>query len=244
MVGGMNVVLIKRDARLIDHEPLTTAASCHQLPLLILYVYDVCQLRCDTYHESHHQFINEGLMELNSKVQSIAGAGGGSLTFRTGCTADVLKDLHSRVPIRSIFSHYEVGNHATARCNELVREWCNDNGVVLRQFRQDGVSDVRHEALDEGSWAKKWTAQMIRPQLDPPEHFRLVSSDVVEPGCIANARDCGVKHLGTRPGAQYGGESKGIAMLESFLQQRGEGELPAHLTESRFDKACAQRPGS
>ena len=104
MVGGMNVVLIKRDARLIDHEPLTTAASCHQLPLLILYVYDVCQLRCDTYHESHHQFINEGLMELNSKVQSIAGAGGGSLTFRTGCTADVLKDLHSRVPIVRVIS--------------------------------------------------------------------------------------------------------------------------------------------
>ena len=72
----MNVVWLKRDARLLDHEPLYLAASRDE-PMVLLYVYEDCHLKSDTYHEAHHNFINEGLADVDAKVRKIADTGGG-----------------------------------------------------------------------------------------------------------------------------------------------------------------------
>ena len=63
----MNVVWLKRDVRLLDHEPLCLAASRGE-PIVLLYVYEDCLLSSDTYHEAHHTFINDGLADLDAKV--------------------------------------------------------------------------------------------------------------------------------------------------------------------------------
>ena len=60
----MNVVWLKRVVRLVDHEPLCLAASRDE-PTLLLYVYEQCHLKSDTYHEAHHSFINDGLADLD-----------------------------------------------------------------------------------------------------------------------------------------------------------------------------------
>ena len=222
MLPGMNVVWIKRDARITDHEPLAAAAMCH-LPMLLLYIYDPCQMTSDCYHEAHHTFINDGLRDFDKRVCALAAEGGGGLTVRSGCAANVFAELHARVPIGEIFSHDDVGNKVAAGCCCKVDAWAAASGVKWRKFRQDGVSDVRHEQLDEGSWAKKWSTQMMQPQASTPTRLRLVSTDTIARGRIADAHDCGVKHLGARPGAQHGGETLGCGMLTSFLERRGEG---------------------
>ena len=53
--------------RLLDHEPLTLAAARAE-PTVILYVYEDCHLKSDTYHAAHHVFINDGLADLDAKI--------------------------------------------------------------------------------------------------------------------------------------------------------------------------------
>lgn len=216
----MNVVWLKRDVRLDDHEPLALAAKS-DVPCIVLYVYESELMRSDTYHESHHRFINEGLAELNDKLRTMVEGGG--ITFRSGEIVKVLSELHASAPLRTIFSHREVGNSISRLRNERVQTWADANGVAWTQCRQDGVSDVRHEELDEGSWAKKWTAQMQSRRHPPPSRLPLVDSRFIERGVLADASSCGVAHLGVRPGAQRGGEAVAQGMLASFLSQRGEG---------------------
>lgn len=228
----MNVVWLKRDVRLLDHEPLALAARS-SLPVLLLYVYERCHMESEVYHEAHHNFINDGLVDLDTKVRTLAGNDANGLTLRVGNVVDVLSEIHACVPIQEIFSHHEVGNHISTERNERVAKWADAHGVRWTQCRQDGVSDVRHEKLDKGSWAKKWTGQMTRSQFSAPTKLQVISSRVIKPGAIADARACGVKHLGERLGAQRGGETHGNAILHSFLDQRGEGyceEMSSPLT--------------
>ena len=44
----MNVVWLKRDVRLIDHEPLSLAAA-EKLPCVVIYIYEPELLTSDTY---------------------------------------------------------------------------------------------------------------------------------------------------------------------------------------------------
>lgn len=228
----MNVVWLKRDVRLDDHEPLTLASK-EELPCIVLYVYEPELLQSDTYHESHHIFINEGLAELDAKLRAMGFGGNGGLSVRTGDIVEVLTELHRLIPIRTIFSHREVGNLISLRRNERVLAWAEATGVRWTQCRQDGVSDLRHEELDEGSWAKKWTQQMQGLRHPPPTRLLMVSPERLSRGALADASSCGVVHRGIRPGAQTGGEAAAQGILHSFLTQRGEAycdELSSPLT--------------
>ena len=216
----MNVVWLKRDVRLTDHEPLCLALACEE-PVLLLYIYEPAHLQSDTYHESHHIFINEGLAELDEQARALSGGAAG-ITYRRGGAVAVLTALHAQGPVRRLFSHREVGNAISRERNEAVAAWAAASGVEWTQCMQDGVSEVRHEELDEGSWASKWTAQMQRPQLPPPTALRLVSATAIAPGTPEDAVACGVVHRGARPSAQRGGEARALATLRSFLETRGE----------------------
>jgi deoxyribodipyrimidine photo-lyase len=218
----MDVVWLKRDARIVDHEPLATAAKS-ELPVLLLYVYERCHMESDVYHESHHDFINEGLQDLAAAVRALTPDGTGGITYRMGCAVEALSELHAALPIHTLYSHHEVGNKITAERNSRVAAWAEANGVSWVQCRQDGVSDVRHAELDEGSWAKKWTAQMSSHAFEPPSRLCLVSPSTIAPRQQLCASACGVKHLGARPGAQRGGETIALATLAAFFDERGEG---------------------
>lgn len=214
----MNVVWLKRDARLLDHEPLCISAAREE-PTLLLYVYEDCHLTSDTYHEAHHTLVNDGLADLDAKVKAIADTGGG-IVFRKGCVVEALTRLHADVPIRELLSHREVGNATSRSRDSKVAAWAAEHGVTWTQCRQDGVSDVRHEELDQGSWAKKWSDQMTAPAHAAPRRLRMVRG--LEHGALLDAHACGVVHLGARPSAQRGGETRALATLESFLGTRGE----------------------
>ena len=187
----MNVVWLKRDVRLIDHEPLSLAVSQPE-HMILLYVYEDCHLGSDVYHEAHHQFINEGLADLDAKVRAIADSG---IVFRRGSAVDALAALHATVPIRALFSHSEVGNAISRSRDAEVAAWATAQGVRWTRCRQDGVSDVRHADLGEGSWAARWAGAMGAPQAPAPTRLRLVPADRIDPGTLLDARACAVRHF-------------------------------------------------
>ena len=79
----MDVVWLKRDARLTDHGPL---AHVTVRPFVILYVYEPDQLQHHSVHGSHVEFVNEGLQDLDQCIASLIDAesstNGHCVTFR------------------------------------------------------------------------------------------------------------------------------------------------------------------
>ncbi|KAK3254665.1 hypothetical protein CYMTET_36128 [Cymbomonas tetramitiformis] len=68
---GMDVVWIKRDARLHDHGPFAHVGA---RPFCVLYCYEPDQLAHHSVHGSHIGFINEGLQDLDNALHSLAGS--------------------------------------------------------------------------------------------------------------------------------------------------------------------------
>eukprot|EP00854_Cymbomonas_tetramitiformis_P031827 gene31827-40160_t len=67
----MDVVWIKRDARLHDHGPFAHVGA---RPFCVLYCYEPDQLAHHSVHGSHIGFINEGLQDLDNALHSLAGS--------------------------------------------------------------------------------------------------------------------------------------------------------------------------
>ena len=99
---------------------------------------------------------------MDASIRAISSTGTG-ITFRIGRVVDILEQLHAQSPMRALFSHREVGNGISLERDRQVAEWAGLHNIRWMQFEQDGVSDIRHSELDEGSWAKKWTAKVSAP---------------------------------------------------------------------------------
>lgn len=180
----MDVVWLKRDARLRDHGPLTEvllgAGGSH---FALLYIYEPSQLQHKTVHGSHLAFANEGLRELDARLQELlhgpaapagiaaqqaavparAAAAAGELAVITtliGEAVDELSRLHSSEhgPVRRLLSHQETGHLASYGRDRAVRRWCKAHDVVWVEYEQNGVSrGLRSRADTDGKAAQERT---------------------------------------------------------------------------------------
>lgn len=203
------IVWFKRDLRLADHWPLAEAAR--RGPVLGVYVYEPEILESAEFEASHLVFINEALRELRQAFR----ARGGELLLRWGEAVAVLEGLRAELRFRRLWSHEETGNLITFRRDQRVQRWCREQGIEWREFRQDGV--IRRLRSRDG-WAAAWERTMNSPCASVPE--RLGPGAAVEPGDFLEPESAGLGPTG-KPEAQRGGETVGLATLDSFLSGRG-----------------------
>ena len=64
----INIVWLKRDLRLLDHEALHTALATQQ-QCLLLYVFENIILEDDHYSDRHFDFIKQSLVALNLQLK-------------------------------------------------------------------------------------------------------------------------------------------------------------------------------
>lgn len=212
----MNVVWIKRDARLHDHWPLAEAAKqSSRVPCLVLFIYEPEHFESKVFDGSHLQFINEGLAEMDSRLRGVSGGGG--LTCRVGDAVEVLSALHATAPIQTLLSHEETGNGISLARNRRVAAWARKAGVAWREFPQSGV--VRGLTNRDG-WAKRWDAAMRQPVAPQLAQLRLVDESLVAREGLRSAADLGIPPS-TRTEAQKGGEGRALDALDAFLRARG-----------------------
>ena len=165
----MDVVWLKKDARLSDHGPLSSVllpadgaptvgtfarheATATAAPFVVLYLYEPSLLRHQTAHGSHVVFTNEGLAELEAGLQLLRREGAPAegelepepsaiLTTRVAEAVDALEELHRSAagPIARLLSHEETGHLSSYGRDKAVKRWCRANGVLWQEFEQSGV---------------------------------------------------------------------------------------------------------
>ncbi|MEM9293097.1 MAG: FAD-binding domain-containing protein [Acidobacteriota bacterium] len=232
--GGLQVVWLKRDLRLHDHQPLAEAAR--RGPVLPLFVYEPDLLASAEFDPSHFTCLRTSLRELAAGFEQR----GARLAFRVGEVTEVLEAIHRRQPIAALWSHQETGNDLTYRRDRQVGRWARERGVPWHQPRQHGI--VR-ALKDRDGWAKQWNQLMARPLVPvPPRFLGAQELPAFADFDFEGPREAGELGIGpdTKDLAWAGGEAAGREVLESFLAHRGVDYRKAMSSPVTAADACSR----
>jgi deoxyribodipyrimidine photo-lyase len=226
--SSVHVVWFKRDLRIVDHAPLAEAAALG--PVLPLYVAEPGLWREPDTSARQWEALREGLIELRAALAAL----GQPLVVRIGDVVAVLESLRGSHGIAALWSHMETGNAWTYARDRRVAAWARAHGIPWHERRAFGV--VRGLKLRQG-WVGQWEALMREPQASTPR--ALVPIRGLDPGPIPTGADLGLAD-DPCPGRQRGGRRAGLALLESFLAERGANYPREMSSPVTAESACSR----
>lgn len=216
----MQVVWFKRDLRVVDHEALAESVRCG--PVLPLYVLEPELWQQTDLSRRQYQFLCDSLDSLNNSLRGL----GQELVIKVGDIVEILNNVHARHNIQALWSHQETWNGWTYERDKRVQKWASENAVPWHQPAQNGV--IRRLKQRNG-WSACWNQKMNQPLHSSPVYLQPVNESSES---LPHANVLGLKEDGCVT-PQAGGRSKGLKLLHSFLEERGEGytrEMSSPLT--------------
>ena len=206
----IQVVWFKRDLRLQDHAVLAHAAL--RGPVLPLVIVEPDYWKLPDTSSRQWQFWRGCIDDL---AHDIAKAGG-QLVIRQGETIDVLDSLRVAMGTFDLWSHEETGNQWTFARDLDVKAWVAAYHIPWAEHAQFGVWRGRGQNRD--IWARRWDKMMQAPITPVPkvEWAPLLSSDPLPTPQNLGCADDNILHL------QPAGRTVGLALLHSFLHERGQ----------------------
>jgi len=225
----VELVWFKRDLRVADHRPLSMAAQSG--PVLPLFVVEPDLWQQPDMSGRQFAFLQDCLHVLQSDLAEL----GQPLVIRVGDVVEVFSALAQTFQIAAIWSHEETGNAWTYARDKRVAAWCAANGIVWKEYRQDGV--VRRLQSRNG-WAKRWDQTMASDPARPPPGLQALdietrAAQTLDGAAIGIASDpC--------PQRQAGGRGAAVATLDSFLTERGRTYRRAMSSPALGATACSR----
>ncbi len=226
MAEPVTLVWFKRDLRIEDHAPLCAAAERGRVAPV--YVAEPGLWAQPTMSGRQWAFIADSLGALRDDLARL----GAALVLRVGDAAEELARLAAETGADALYAHQETGDGWTYARDRRVAAWARRAGLEFREWQAGGV--VRRLRSRDG-WAKAWDRTMARPSLAAPS-LRGVR---VEPGPIPDAAALGLAP-DPCPERQPGGRRAGLAMLESFLTERGRDYRAAMASPVTGFDACSR----
>ncbi len=205
-VPPLQVVWFKRDLRVYDHAPLHEASQRGWV--VPLYIFEPELWRQPDTSNRQWRFIRECLLELDRELGKLAGRQSGLIT-RVGNAVEVLEQIYQAHGIAALWAHQEVGNGWTFERDKAVRRWAKARGIPFHELPQDGI--VRGLKSREG-WREHWESVMAQPCVPVPARLQIAPLRSDRLPTAVGDDEC--------PGAQMGGRSQGLALLQSFLAHR------------------------
>ncbi len=228
----LHIVWLKRDLRSRDHTPLARAIRTGE-PLLLLYSFEPGLMALPESAPRHFQFIHQSLDDLDRQL----APHGAHILRRHGDVLPAFQRLAQHFELRGIWAHQETGQEWTFRRDQQILRWARQEGIPLREFRQDGV--FRRRWQREG-WQEDWEDEMA----EPLEHPELVSAHWAE--LAPELREALVgppmpAWLREYPdGMQPGGESFARKYFQSFLHDRVHNYLRHLARPAQSRRGCSR----
>jgi deoxyribodipyrimidine photo-lyase len=242
----VQVVWFKRDLRLEDHAAFH--AACDRGPVLAMYVVEPSMWQAPDAGGAQYGFLVESLIDLRDRLHEL----GLRLWLRVAELPEVLEQLRMGLADGfELHSLMETGNALSYERDRAVARWCRSHGLSWHEWPNHGV--WRPER-DRDSWAARWEQRMREPVLQVPcvRHGAAVWRPVSDklPARLIKLREAGrpgfaspeLEQLARRdkPARQRGGRGQAIALLESFLQQRGQTYRRAMSSPLTASQACSR----
>jgi deoxyribodipyrimidine photo-lyase len=165
--GVINLVWLKRDLRLTDHQPLWQAVQSN-LPFIIVYVFEPDYWQQADTSARQWQFIYHSLIELKDQAQKQNG----DIWVLQGDSQQCLELIHQQFTIKHIFSHQETGNDWTYQRDKRIGHWCKTQNIRWIEEPQFAVTRGK---LNRDKWDSLWQQFMATPCLTTPNLRAAIS---------------------------------------------------------------------
>jgi deoxyribodipyrimidine photo-lyase len=209
-----NIVWYKRDLRVNDHAPLLTA-SCHDEPVIPLYVVEPDHWLQPDASRRHWHFIYDCLCDLNIELRDL----GQELIIKVGNAVDIFAQLHLDYAIGTIYTHEETGNLWSYQRDIAVQNLCNDLGIDIQQTPTNGVVRKLHSRDSWSNIRNRRMAEAIHAKPNALKYIGRCQSDPLPSKCDPMFGKLPIGNV------QKGGRIQAVKDLKSFLNHRSRGYL-------------------
>ncbi|MGM0524680.1 MAG: deoxyribodipyrimidine photo-lyase/cryptochrome family protein [Pseudomonadota bacterium] len=220
----INVIWLKRDLRLHDHEPLKQASES-AFPALLLYAFEPDMEADPHLSQRHFRFIIESLTDIKQQNPEAA------LLVKRDSILNILTKLHSDFGINQLLSHQEVGLNYTFQRDLEVGQWCRDSQINWTEFPTGAVIRGLTHRYD---WDKRWRQRMRASA----QHPQLNQINWLQPTPQSDS----LPEQWQQPNHhfQQGGEINAWSTLNSFYAGRGKNYYRGLSSPITAETACSR----
>ena len=204
------MVWFKRDLRVQDHAALALAAQSGDA-VIPLYIVEPAYWQQPDMSGRHWAFVAQCVRHLNQELELL----GGHLVVRVDGAVAALEKLRQQFGVARIISHCETGNLWTYARDKKVARWAHQHGVAWVEVPQSAVG--RGQARGE-HWARRRDQFVAAPIIPAPKKLKVLAA-VSEP--LPSAAQLQLSD-DLPASAQHGGRRHAEALLNEFLQSRGQ----------------------
>lgn len=227
------LVWLKKDLRVTDHRPLFEATkNCEEV--IALYIYEPEWLHSYEFDESHLNFLNQSLKDLEQELARFNI----SLVTQAGSAVEVFRNIkRNHYDYDCVYTHQETGVAWTFYRDLQVVDFFRSQAIQYKEYYQFAV--VR-KLKNRDAWNSLRQQIIERKMIPNPRQLSrrsTVSSEGILDLRALNSRWNLSLKATTIKSPQRGGSREAVRTLESFLTLRGESYLsdisdPWHSQES------------
>lgn len=207
---AINIVWLKRDLRLQDHEPLHRAEQ-DGIPYFIIYLFEPSVIYYPDTSLRHLQFVYHAIKSLNKRLKNYNR----TIEVFYGEAIDVFTFLTKTYTIQQLLSYQESGTKTTWKRDKQIKQYCTKNKIRWIESQRDGI--IRG-LKNRATWNKRWHAAMHAPIIK--NYYSVTTLNALEHSYVVPSEL--VTKLENYP-KQYqpAGEENAWRYLKSFAQKRG-----------------------
>jgi len=207
---AINIVWLKRDLRLQDHEPLHKAEQ-EEVPYLIIYLFEPSIIQYPDTSLRHLQFVYHAIKSLDKRLKNYNR----TIDVFYGEATDVFTFLTKTYNVQQLFSYQESGTKTTWKRDKQIKQYCIKNSITWIESQRDGI--IRG-LKNRDTWNQRWHAAMhaaiIKNDYSITTLNALEHSYVVPSELVTKLEDYPKQY-------QPPGEENAWRYLKSFAQKRG-----------------------
>jgi len=207
----VNVVWLKRDLRLSDHQALTNSTKSGLT--LLFYVFEPLLIDDPHYDERHWRFVWQSIQDINNQLASYNTR----VYVYFGDAIDGLNEINTLFQISSLFSHEETGLLSTFDRDKSVDKWCKAREITWHECESGAVIRGKKNRIDwDKHWRKVMTAPLSQPKLSLSTFVSINQLDKLTQHMLPTSWSIPNDFM------LRGGENWAFRTLQSFLNIRGK----------------------
>jgi deoxyribodipyrimidine photo-lyase len=207
----INIVWLKRDLRLTDHEAINEAMK--KGITLLLYAFEPFLLSDPHYDLRHWRFIWQSITDMNDQLRSYKT----HVYLYAGDVTSALAEIQKHFTLGGLYSYQETGLLCTFERDKSVQRWCNTLNVQWHEFPSAGVIRGAKNRQDwDENWTKVMSGNLVNPVLSST---RLLNNDEINKLALSSFP---VEWTIPDKLMLTGGERWAKKILKSFLNERGK----------------------
>lgn len=150
MKKQINIVWLKRDLRLSDHQPFSRASQS-ELPTLVLYCFEPLIEQHYDFDYRHWQFVYQSLSKMMTTMP---------ISLCYGSVQEVFSVLAENFYIKNVFSHQETGVEVTFKRDLEIKKFFKSKNI---SWKEDPTNAVIRGLKTRDYWDAHWIKLMSTP---------------------------------------------------------------------------------